>query len=144
MHDLSGTSVHIIKLQILIYITTFSDWKFMYKIIIFNWLLNYYYFPIAFQESLSERYNDIESCVKFKHGFIFKIKKDSFEFKWKSLTTVPTIFKLSKLQRCLFSWQCFLIAVASFSVYFNAFSVRTDKPKCSYWQTDRCSLVLPI
>ena len=122
------------------------DLKFTYKIIIFKWFLNYYYwlFPISFQESLPKRHNAIDSCAMFKHGFIFKINKDSFNFKWKSLTAVPTISKLSTLQQCLFSWQCFLIAVASFSVYFNVFSVKTDKTKCSYWRTNRCRLVLPM
>ena len=51
MQDLSQTSVHIIKLQVLIYITTFSDWKFTQKIIIFDYFLNYYYW--LFPNSIS-------------------------------------------------------------------------------------------
>ena len=86
----------------------------------------------------------MDSYVIFKHGFVFKFNKNSFNFKWEWLTAVPTISKLSTLEQCLFSWQCFLIVVASFSVYFIAFSVWTDKAKCSYWRTNRCRLVLPM
>ena len=72
------------------------------------------------------------NCAMFKHGFILKINKYYFNFKVTSLTAVPVISKLSTLQQCSFSWQCFLIALTSSSIYFNAFSVNTDIPKCSY------------
>ena len=31
-----------------------------------------------------------------------------------------------------------------FSLYFNPFSVKSDKPKCSYWRTNGCCLFLSI
>ena len=82
MEDLSTMSADIIKLQILIIID---------------------YFPIAFKESLPKTYNGIDSCAIFKQGFTFKINKDSFNFKWESLTAVPIILKLSMLHRCFYS-----------------------------------------
>ena len=108
--NLLQSSVPIIKQQILINITTFSDYflvnsclkskatNLLKHILVSyhpiwhhpNWELSWLV-CVNFQESLSKRYNGIESCAMFKHAFTFKIKKYYCNFKRKSLTTVSTV-----------------------------------------------------
>ena len=90
--------------------------------------------------SLSNKCKGIESLATLSDGLSININSNSFNFKWKLLEALPVKVKQEESAWWLFWWQCFLMAVASLSLYFDGFSVRIDFPKCSYWRTSRWGL----
>ena len=72
----------------------------------------------------------LESLATFSDGFNFKIRRDSFNFRWYLLAVFPTNEKQDVSAVWQWQWQCFLMTVALFSVYFKLFSLNIDFLRC--------------
>ena len=60
-------------------------------------------------------------------GLSFNINSDSFNFKWKLLEALPIKVKQKESAWWLLWWQCFLMAVASLSLYFDGIVLAYQK-----------------
>ena len=77
---------------------------------------------------LSNKHKGINYLATLSDGLSFNINSDSFNFKWKLLEALPIRVKQEESASWLFSWQCFFMAVAYFSLYFEGFSVKLTFP----------------
>ena len=70
--------------------------------------------------------NGIDSLTRLNDCFNFKIRSDSFNFRWNILAAFPANEK---------HWKCFPMAVASFLVCFKFFLLSIVFRRCSYSRT---------
>ena len=72
---------------------------------------------------LSNKYKGIDSLATLSDGLSFNINGDFINFKLKLLEALPIKMKQEESAWWLFWWQCFLMAIASLSLYLDYISI---------------------
>ena len=139
------------------YIKTSQEFRLSYKVCCMYWCFFYRKEKRSsstrikakktyWQKNYSKSSSGVLFSAPLSLGLFLWIKRDSFNFKWKSLVAQPIILKLS-ISPTQF-WQLIWFRTAELFLLLglkvNFWCVLKDIPRCSKARTRKCRLVLPM